>query len=105
MALEFGGTVLGAKASESDMDKMQKQLAALGEDRAVMRQMLEKNFEKMNREVRDDWEQIKDDFKQKFDEVRLENKAIVEEVNTIKDIVLHSHLMIEDLKYKVSKPY
>ena len=105
VALEFGGTALGAKASEDEMEEIKRIIQELGQESAVLGQSLEQGFDDMKaglHEIKRDWEEVKADFKQTFAEVKDETKALVTETKAIKDIALHTQLMVEQLRYKVS---
>ena len=106
-ALSLGGTVLQEKASEKEMKQLQQVINGLGEDNKVMRKMLEKNLEEMKQqrssssEVREDWEKVKVDLLQVFNNIKEENTSMTNELKSVKDVIYHIRMMVEDLKFKV----
>ena len=106
-ALNLGGTLLQDKASEKEMKQLQQYINTLGEDSKVMREMLEKNLEEMKQqrssssEVREDWEKVKEDVMQVFNNIKGENTSMTNELKSVKDVVYHIRMMVEDLKFKL----
>ena len=110
-ALSLGGTILQDKASEKEMKQLQQVINSLGEDSTVMRDMLERNLEEMKNqrssssEVREDWEKVKEDIMIVFNSIKDENKIITNDIKSIKDVIMHTRIMVEDLKFKVLDIY
>lgn len=103
-ALEFGGALLQDKASEKEMEDLKKIIASLGAGQEVLKKTLEEQLDKMqnvSNEVREDWSKIQEDMMKVFNEVKVQNVAQASAIKHIKDVALHSRIMLEDLKYKV----
>ena len=102
VGIEFAGTCLVAKASQKDMDNLRNAIEK--EENSLIKETLQKKLEEMESrksEVRTDWKNVKDDFGKMFEEAKEDNRKLVAEAQFIKDVALHTRLMIEDLKYKV----
>ena len=80
---------------------------SLDEGQEDLKSRLEKQLAEMEQqrqslvEIKSDWAEIKRELMENFQEVKLENQRMTRDIQSIKDVVLHSRLMIEDLKFKV----
>ena len=80
---------------------------SLDEGQEDLKSRLEKQLTEMEEqrqslvEIKSDWAEIKRELMENFQEVKLENQRMSRDIQSIKDVVLHSRLMIEDLKFKV----
>ena len=77
------------EGQEDLKSRLEKQLAEMEEQRQSLV------------EIKSDWAEIKRELMENFQEVKLENQRMTRDIQSIKDVVLHSRLMIEDLKFKV----
>ena len=103
-ALEFGGTLLNAKATGEEKKILRKQISSLGESQEVLKKQLEdvlQRMENQTNEVRDDWDKIQDDMMRVFNDIKIESGETADAIKQIKDVALHARIMLEDLKYKV----
>ena len=103
-ALEFGGTLLHAKATGEEKKILRKQISSLGESQEVLKKQLEdvlQRMENQTNEVRDDWDKIQDDMMRVFNDIKIESGETADAIKQIKDVALHARIMLEDLKYKV----
>ena len=79
-------------------------IASLGEGQEVLKKTLQENLDKMqnlSNEVREDWSKVQEDMMKVFQGVKEQNNAQASAIKHIKDVALHSRIMLEDLKYKV----
>ena len=86
------------------MESLQRIIAGLGENQDILKKTLQEQLEKMqnlSNEVRDDWTKVQEDMMQVFQGVKEQNVAQASDIKHIKDVALHSRIMLEDLKYKV----
>ena len=80
---------------------------SLDEGQEDLKSRLEKQLAEMEQqrqslvEIKSDWAEIKRELMENFQDVKLENQRMSRDIQSIKDVVLHSRLMIEDLKFKV----
>ena len=80
---------------------------SLDEGQEDLKSRLEKQLAEMEQqrqslvEIKSDWAEIKRELMENFQDVKLENQRMTRDIQSIKDVVLHSRLMIEDLKFKV----
>ena len=77
------------EGQEDLKSRLEKQLAEMEEQRQSLV------------EIKSDWAEIKRELMENFQDVKLENQRMTRDIQSIKDVVLHSRLMIEDLKFKV----
>ena len=89
------------------MKQLQQVINGLGEDSKVMKEMLQKNLEEMKQqkssvsEVRNDWGQMREDIMLVFNNIKDTSKSTSNEIKPIKEVGLHTRIMVEDLKFKV----
>ena len=73
--------------------------------------MLERNLEEMKQqrssstEVREDWEKVKEDVMQVFNNIKEVNRVIASDVKAIQDVILQTRLMVEDIRFKVQQQH
>ena len=85
------------------MDKLRKAIEK--EEDNLIKETLKKKLEEMESksEVRTDWKNVKGDFRKLFQESKEDNRRLMTEAKFIKDVALHTRLMVEDLRYKASR--